>query len=244
MQSFPVPKYFQLAEQLRNQITTGEVKAGDQLPTEELLCQQFGVSRGTVQKAIALLQKEGFVYREQGRGTFVRINQPSTSLLTISNFDEEVHRQNRTPTTKLVTAQTEPATEQLASRLKIKASSPVIYIARLRLADNQIIAYEERYLSQMLCPQLLEEDLENHSIHWLLVHKYQIPLVRLEHTVEIGQLSQSQAEQLKAKPNSDALFIDRLTFTEKGGTRFPAVWYQAIYREDKYSMEARIRPSL
>jgi len=244
MNPFPIPKYFQLAEQLRRQITSGEMKAGDQMPTEELLCQQHGVSRGTVRKAIELLQKEGFIYREQGRGTFVRITQPSTALLTLSNFDEEIHRQNRNPSTQLLTAELLPAAPDQAKRLQIPESSPVIHIARLRLADKQLVAYEERYLAQHLCPQLLEDDLENHSIHWLLVHKYQIPLVRLEHTVEIGRLSEAQAEHLKAAPHSDALFIDRLTFTEKDGIRSPAVWYQAIYREDRYSMEARIRPSL
>ncbi|KAA3658493.1 MAG: GntR family transcriptional regulator [Chloroflexi bacterium] len=244
MNPFPIPKYFQLAERLRAKITSGEMNAGDQLPTEELLCRQHDVSRGTVRKAIELLQKEGFVYREQGRGTFVRITQPSTALLTLSNFDEEIHRQNRTPSTQLVLAECVHATPEIANRLQIPESTKVLHIARLRLANNQLVAYEERHLAHHLCPKLLDEDLENNSIHWLLVHKFQIPLVRLEHTVEIGRLSKAHAEVLQAEPNTDALFIDRLTFTEKDGTRFPAVWYHAIYREDRYGMEARIRPSL
>lgn len=218
--------------------------AGDQLPTEETLCRTYSVSRGTVRKAIELLQKDGFVVREQGRGTFVRITQPSTSLLTLTNFDEQIQRQNRTPGTRLLTAVKIPATAQIAARLQLDENAPVIHIARLRLADGRLVAYEERHLAHQLCPHLLTEDLQTGSIHWLLVHKYHVPLVRMEHTVEIGRLTPEQAHTLQAEPGTDALFIDRLTFTEQEGGRFPAVWYQAIYREDRYNIEARIRPSL
>src|SRR5918992_430455 len=66
------PAYRQIADQLRRAITTGELAAGEQLPSERQLEQQYGVSRTTVRQAVARLQTEGLIVAEHGRGLFVR----------------------------------------------------------------------------------------------------------------------------------------------------------------------------
>ncbi|MGI6285138.1 GntR family transcriptional regulator [Neomoorella humiferrea] len=66
----PLPKYYQLKEYLKGMIQRGEIAPGEQLPSENALVQQFGLSRHTVRQAIGELENEGWVYREQGRGTF------------------------------------------------------------------------------------------------------------------------------------------------------------------------------
>jgi GntR family transcriptional regulator, arabinose operon transcriptional repressor len=67
-----VPLYLQLSEILRQRIVSGVWnQAGYQLPTEPELCAEFDVARGTVRQALSLLEKEGYVRRERGRGTFV-----------------------------------------------------------------------------------------------------------------------------------------------------------------------------
>ncbi|MGN0141538.1 MAG: GntR family transcriptional regulator [Roseburia sp.] len=64
------PKYFDLMEELRGQILSGEIKAGEKLPSENELSALYQVSRQTVRKALQILQKEGYIYAEHGRGTF------------------------------------------------------------------------------------------------------------------------------------------------------------------------------
>lgn len=66
-----IPKYLQLAEQLRGQIATGELQPGARLLTVAQIQASLGVSQSTVDKAYALLEQEGLIVREQGRGTFV-----------------------------------------------------------------------------------------------------------------------------------------------------------------------------
>lgn len=61
-----------IAAELRNLITTGKLKPGDQLPTESNLCQQFGVSRTTLREAIQMLRTHGLLEVTPGRGSFVR----------------------------------------------------------------------------------------------------------------------------------------------------------------------------
>jgi GntR family transcriptional regulator len=229
-----------LAEILRRQISEGVLNPGDQLPTEDALCQAHNVSRGTVREAVRVLVNDGLIRREQGRGTFVAApQQPSPTFFTLSSFEEDMRHQERQPSSQVLTAEVIPATSDIATRLEIPVDEPVIHIVRLQLADGQPVIHETRFLAQTLCPDLLNDDLETASIHWLLVHKHGVPLVRMTHTVEAGALSSSQAKLLQAAPGATAFFVDRLTYTEKNGQKIPAVWYQAIYREDNYYFHAQ-----
>jgi DNA-binding LacI/PurR family transcriptional regulator len=64
-------KYLKLAEMLRRQLSDGLLKPGDQLPSFVELRQRHSVSRGTVEKVHSLLERDGLIVREQGRGVFV-----------------------------------------------------------------------------------------------------------------------------------------------------------------------------
>lgn len=66
-----VPVYEQLASILREKIMSGEIPPGRALPSGKTLVQEYGVARGTVDKATALLKTEGLVYTLPGRGMFV-----------------------------------------------------------------------------------------------------------------------------------------------------------------------------
>lgn len=64
------PKYYRLKEYLKEQMKRGAIAPGNQLPSENMLVDQFKISRHTVRKALDDLEHEGLIYREQGRGTF------------------------------------------------------------------------------------------------------------------------------------------------------------------------------
>jgi GntR family transcriptional regulator of arabinose operon len=63
-------KYVDLMEDLRGQILSGDIGAGEKLPSENELSAAYQVSRQTVRKALQILQNEGYIYAEHGRGTF------------------------------------------------------------------------------------------------------------------------------------------------------------------------------
>ena len=63
-------KYYDLMEDLRKQIVSGKIKPGEKLPSENELSGTYQVSRQTVRKALQILQNEGYIYAEHGRGTF------------------------------------------------------------------------------------------------------------------------------------------------------------------------------
>ncbi len=71
-------KYSKLMEDLREKMVSGEIQAGDRLPSENELSAQYQVSRQTVRRALSVLQNEGYIYAEHGRepsvpsGSYIR----------------------------------------------------------------------------------------------------------------------------------------------------------------------------
>ena len=72
----PIPLYTQLADILREMITSGELEPRSALPSESYLQQEHGIARGTVRMAIGVLRNGGLVVTISGRGTFVTARDP------------------------------------------------------------------------------------------------------------------------------------------------------------------------
>ena len=230
-----IPRYYQLKEILERRLQSGEFQPGDQFPTDENLCSEYGLSRGTVRRAVDMLVEEGRLCREQGRGTFVTTPPLIPMFFRLASFDEEMRQRGRVPGTKLLHLKVLPASDQIAADLLLEPGEEVIEIARLRLADGQPMAYERRYLAYKMCPDLIHEDLENQSIHSLLIDKYGIPLIRARHVIEAHPLSEQEVELLQAPPGSAGFFVSRVTYTLQDQ---PVTLYQIIYRGDAYRFSA------
>jgi GntR family transcriptional regulator len=230
-----VPRYFQLKGILEKRLQSGEYQPGDKFLTDDELCQEYGLSRGTVRRAVEILINAGLLRREQGRGTFVNSLQQPHVFFRLASFDEEMKARGWKPSTLLVSRREFPATAEVAKRLQIPTGEKTIEIIRLRLADDKPIAYETRYLGYKTCPELLEEDLENQSIHSLLIDKYSIPLVRAWYTIEARILSQKEAGHLQVEAGSAGFAIERVTYTTDDK---PVTWYHTVYRGDVYRFTA------
>ena len=68
----PEPRYQQVAGILRRRIESGALKAGDTLPSQTTLMQDYGIARMTASKAVRVLIDEGLVVVVPGMGTFVK----------------------------------------------------------------------------------------------------------------------------------------------------------------------------
>jgi GntR family transcriptional regulator len=66
-----VPIYVQLMEQIENLVLSGQIKAGDQLPTVRHLASDLGVNFNTVARAYRLMDEAGLISTQQGRGTYI-----------------------------------------------------------------------------------------------------------------------------------------------------------------------------
>ncbi|EPZ60599.1 bacterial regulatory s, gntR family protein [[Clostridium] sordellii ATCC 9714] len=81
-----IPLHIQLMKIIKEMIESGELKAGDSIMPERELCTIQNVSRMTVNKAIVNLVNEDFLYRVQGRGTFVAVRKEKIDFLVCKDL--------------------------------------------------------------------------------------------------------------------------------------------------------------
>jgi len=239
-----MPKYVKLIEIIKTDIQRHVLVPQQKLPNEDELAEQYGMSRGTVRKAIAELQRIGAVRKEQGRGTFVNEPKPALSSFSLADFDGYIRAQNRIPSTATLLFETIHANDEMAKKLDIPQGTDVIHLVQLRLASDMPIIYEERFFAKELCPDITVESIEEHSIHWLLIEKYNLPLIRLSHTIEVATLPEDKFALFKVDEALSIFTVDRLSFTKIEGEIHPAVWYRALYRADEYQFQAQFHTSI
>jgi DNA-binding GntR family transcriptional regulator len=231
-----IPKYRQLLDILRAEIISGRLATEEQLPTEDELSAQYGLSRGTVRKAIEQLESERLIRTEQGVGSFVASLHPRAIPFRFGDGGAASRSTDPGTTHEVLKQAVLPASVEVAERLKIPIGEPVIHLARRRLAGGRVMGYSERTLAEALCPALRDADLSTQSVHDLLVTTSTLPLLRTEFEIEAHLLAAGEAELLRAAPGTPAIVVTRMTYTAPNR---PAVWYRGLFREH-YSIDVRI----
>lgn len=127
-----IPRYQQLADHLREGITSGRFTFGDRLPSEPELCRKHGVSRGTVVKAFEILVADGLAVRKQGAGTFVARVSLKREPGRLMSFSDTVAAEGHSATQKLVSLSA--ATPEQSNSLGL--FEPATVLTRLRLVDG------------------------------------------------------------------------------------------------------------
>lgn len=247
-----IPLYIQLKKSIKDQIINGSIKLGDKIPTERELCNLYGVSRITVRQAINNLEQEGFLYRKQGKGTYVTYPRTgfqqqlsvtrNLSVRTIKVLSEEIMEIGHKPSSKVISTNTETANEKVAGKLLLPPFNRKIHkILRVRLADNEPIILEKTYISFHLCPIIGKEELENGSLYRILIDKLHLPLDHANITYQAVLVGKDASKHLKCPIGSPAIFIERLTFLKNG---IPIELSLGVARADRFKLseQAKINP--
>src|SRR2546423_2800043 len=86
----PSPVYVQIAEAIKAMLRNGTIPAGTAMPPERVLAQRFGISRMTMRQANDLLERDGLIERQPGRGTFAVQNRIIKQEQETRGFSEEI----------------------------------------------------------------------------------------------------------------------------------------------------------
>lgn len=232
-----IPKYRQLLIILRNQILKGELAPGERIPSEEDLIHAYGLSRGTVRKAIAQLETEKLIETEHGVGSFVRTLHPNAIPFHFLTPEDGEANPSNTARYEVLAQEILPAAMDTAEKLKIAPETSVIHIARRKIINATVISYSERFLTEDILPALVERDLTRvGSIHEMLVESSAYPLLRAEIEIEAHLINEAEAQLLQAAPGDSAIVINRLTYTAPNK---PAVLYTGLFLE-KYQISISV----
>lgn len=225
------PMYFQIQTQLLKLIKQGQLRAGDALPSEEELSRACGVSRMTARHALQSLKSQGFASRHKGQGTFVSQPKVEKDITHLCGFTAEMKALGLEPSSRILSAETVPASAEVASRLKIAVASPAFQLRRLRLADGLPVAVEAVWLPQEQFPGINKLDFADLSLYRTLRERYGIRVSRADEILEARSASQHEAELLEVPRRSSVLVISRTLWSIDGK---PVETAHSVYRGDRY----------
>ncbi|MEW6586350.1 MAG: GntR family transcriptional regulator [Nitrospirota bacterium] len=199
--------YLQLYEILRKKIETNEWTVGAQIPTEEELCKMFGVSRATVRTAILELVRQGYLKRQQGKGTFIFRNIVSEGLTMQTSLKEVPVEKGHELSSRVLARTVMMPVDELDLRLDISPDKHVIYIKRIWAIQDEPVVLQESFVPYHLCPLLLEDDIERHSLFETFEKKYGIKITRVKNHIDITRLTSDEARILGLTEGSPALLM-------------------------------------
>ena len=207
------PLYLQVRDALTERIAKCEWKPGAAIPNEGDLAREFGVSPGTMRKALDLMEGERLVTRRQGRGTFVNDQASDEFAVRFSNI--------RAPNGERISGHAESAeiTEGKANefectRLLLRMHDPVYRVRCVRLHQDQPFMVEATTMPATLFPGLAEKKFSHGIV--VLAQQYQLLLGKAEEHISIDAASPSVAEALGVPPASPIMVLDRLVLTLVG----------------------------
>ncbi len=223
------PLYLQLMSRLKNDIMAGVYAPGERIPSEQLLCDTYGVSRVTVRKAMLDLVQEGLLVRRQGKGTFVAQERLQRDLQQITSFSQACRQNGHTAGARLVSAEMAEASASDAEKLGIEPGSPVVEIIRLRLCDGEPVMLEvNRFPAQY--DFLLETSAEG-SLYEQLMQHGSMPASAV-HDISLGHATPMAARQLGCQPGDALLLLDETVLDQHGE---PLHLSRQWIRGDKYT---------
>jgi len=208
------PLYQQIRERLVHGLQAGEWRPGDLIPSETELAARYGVSQGTVRKAIDALAAENLLVRRQGRGTFVASHQEARAQFRFLRLrpDEGEPRQ---PSSRFLECRRLRAPVEIARALDVRPGETVVMIRRLLDFDGVPTVLDEIWLPGAPFRGLTAERLNAYTgpLYGLLETEFGMRMIRASERVKAVAAAVSEAEVLRVEPGEPLLLVERVSKT-------------------------------
>lgn len=227
---YKVAKYIQIKQDIIDDIKSGALQPGDKVDSESVLKKKYNVSTITVRKAFNDLINEGYLIGVQGVGTFVTKKQMIRGLTSIS-FSDELLQQGYQIGLRVDKIE-EVLNPSIADILEIPHDQPMVCVRRLRLANEEPIAYQSSFVdSRILSLEQAQRIHENASFYKTL-KEFKIVPAWVNENYSVKQVNDSSiAKLMNIKKGSDTFFVKRIAFDEfdkiieYAETHFNKDWY-------------------
>lgn len=233
----PTPLYYQIKNYLKSKILAQKLKSTGRFPSEAELCKQFRVSRPTVRQALSELIKEGLIYRDRGRGTFVT---GGMSLKTVELKDtiENLISWGKVTQIKVLDYRRILPPAHIATIFKIRKNEKVFKIELLRSIPKGPFGYSFTFFPTRLGTQVSPNELtETSELLTFVEEKLETKAQWADQHIDVCLASKSVSKHLSVKPGSPLLAIERDFYGRSGACMYVSITH---YRTDIYKYRTRL----
>lgn len=211
-----VPLHRQLFLVLHDEIERGAIAAGEPLPTEQELCEQFGVSRITVRRALSDLADQGYITRRQGVGSFVREHSPTVGQPNTRSYMDELRQTHFETVANVVECNVLEAPRIVAGKLGFAGEMLHTLRVRRERRTGEPLIVTEAWLPARLAEMITADRLAHTAMYQLLADAGVI-VERMQHEITAEIAGPRNARLLEIAIGAPLLRVNRLAFT--GGDR-------------------------
>ena len=232
-----LPLYYQLDTILRKKVLSGEIAPGAPFPTEDVLVQQYNISRITVRQALASLEKDRLIVRKQGKGTFVaekieraelpKLTGTGKDLVDIGSSDSKRIK----ITTKVIGFSRLLANKTITDYLGLASGAEIYRIERVRLADKKPLYHLLNYLPVEVGERINPKTFKNKTLTAILEIDLKIHIKKAIQTIEADIVDSYIGPILDAREGDPCLILRRVVYDK---SERAVEYLVAAFRADRY----------
>ncbi|KAF7600368.1 MAG: GntR family transcriptional regulator [Candidatus Dactylopiibacterium carminicum] len=221
------PLYRQIKDLIVRALDAGEWLPGQAIPSEQVLAARFGVSQGTVRKAVDELAAENILIRRQGKGTFVSSHQDPRAVFRFLRL-KAISGGPVLPKSQPLECMRAKAGQEAARNLGVGPGSPIVIVRRVLRLDGKPVVIDEMYLAAEVFPGLSLEMLRDWhgSLYSLFESRFGVRMVRATEKLRAVAAEKTVAEMLDVREGTPLLSVERVAYTY--GDK-PVEWRRGLY---------------
>jgi len=205
------PLYQQVADVISKSLNDGSYRPGDQIPSEDKLCENYGVSRVTLRAAINLLVENGKLKKMHGKGTFV-CAPVFVETKAGGSFTKFCRQIGAIPRTELLSSGKVSAPQLVAHHLGVEPGLPVCQISRARYINDMAAIFEMDYFRSE-DDYILRADVSLSPIADIIQENTGLEARRFEDIFDIARATEEQSEIFKCLPATPLLLVRQTVLT-------------------------------
>lgn len=225
-----LPLYEQVRQDLLRRLAANEWPVETRIANEQQLMEQYGVSRITVRRAIEKLVQQGWLYKVQGKGTFVRQTNMSDAVFGLTGFSEQFQLGGKKVEFHLLEKSVAPLPAAFSNYFKPRPTK-TSFVRRLGLVDGVPFFIDRHWLPLDVASELNNDDWHDQSIYRALMSQGFV-IDRGWQEMAAMSIEHDDAHELSLAAGTPVLRVRRVTYDVSGRAIEAA---EAVYHPERHT---------
>lgn len=209
------PLYQQLAHSIKKAVDEQKLKENDKIPAENEFCKIYDLSRTTVRQALDILEKDGYIYKLKGKGSYVSTPKIYQNRSSFSKFYDDIRSLGKIPVSKIISLKVKVANAYVKEKMQLEENDLICQIKWVRYGNNEPLIYETINLNYKLVDGIETKELTEKKLYDILTEEYGIKMTHGKELFYPCKLDLNEAKNLGLKENDLGMKVERIVFQGK-----------------------------
>lgn len=210
-----IPLYQQLAHSIKKAVDEQKLKENDKIPAENEFCKIYDLSRTTVRQALDILEKDGYIYKLRGKGSYVSTPKIYQNRSSFSKFYDDMRSLGKVPVSKIISLKIKVADAYVREKMQLEENEMLCQIKWIRYGNNEPLIYETINLNYKLVDGIETKELTDKKLYDILSEEYGIKMTHGKELFYPCKLDINEAKNLGLKENDLGMKVERVVFQGK-----------------------------